>query len=423
MHRVTGRLGLSVGLYVTTLMLLAPAAGEAASAAADSTAQAERSIAAQGVALATAAVAGTVQDTGEQGTGDQEPAGEGAADAPADPPADAGTGDFLQQIQFSGLVDGYYAFAFHEEAPALRSFDINHNQFSLSYAEVAIGKPVSDTSRAGFRLDFGAGDTADVVNSFEPGDPDFMKHVQQAYVSYLIPAGKGLTFDFGKFVTPHGAEVIEAPANFNYSRGILFGYAIPFYHMGARLAYPATDKVSLTGYLVNGWNNVHDNNSAKTVGATVGVTATDQISFSQSYMVGAEQEGNSDDIRHLFDTLFTYKATPQATVLLNFDYARDKVEGVDIEWYGLAAYLNYTINDRWAVTPRYEIFKDDDGFATGLAQTAQSFTLTAEYKISGLITRYEFRTDFSDEPFFANGDELEKSQSALIFGIMYTFSK
>ena len=417
MHRLTGRSGLTLGPYVTTLMLLlAPAAGTAAAESVDAAARTDGSIASRAAALA-----GTAALEAGSLTQDPPPDEEEGAAAPAEPPADAGAAGFLSQLKFSGLVDGYYAWAFHEESPQLRSFDVNHNQFSLSYAEVALWKPVSEASRAGFRVDFGAGDTADVVNSFEPDDPDFMKHVQQAYVSYLIPAGSGITFDFGKFVTPHGAEVIEAPANYNYSRGILFGFAIPFYHMGARLAYPVNDKVTLTGYIVNGWNNVHDNNSGKTVGGTVAIAATDRVSFTQSYMVGAEQEDNSDDVRHLFDSLFTYKATDQATVLLNFDYARDSVDDQDIDWYGIAAYLNYVIDDRWSVTPRYEIFKDSDGFATGLAQTAQSFTLTAEYKVAGLITRYEFRTDFSDEPFFTNGSELEKSQSAVIFGIMYTF--
>ena len=68
-------------------------------------------------------------------------------------------------------------------------------------------------------MDFGAGDTANLVNAFEPGGTDFLKYVQQAYVSFLAPAGKALTIDFGKFVTPAGAEVIESKDNFNYSRG------------------------------------------------------------------------------------------------------------------------------------------------------------------------------------------------------------
>ena len=46
-----------------------------------------------------------------------------------------------------------------------------------------------------------------------------------------------------------GAEVIENKDNLNYSRGLLFALAIPYYHMGARVGYAFSDKVSLTGYL------------------------------------------------------------------------------------------------------------------------------------------------------------------------------
>ncbi len=141
-------------------------------------------------------------------------------------------------------MDGYYLWGVNETTPQLRNFDVNHNTFSLSYAEVAFAKPATETSRGGFRVDFGAGDTANMVNAFEPGGTDYLKYVQQAYVSYLAPVGKGLTIDFGKFVTPAGAEVIENKDNFNYSRGLLFALAIPYYHMGARVGYAVNDKVS-----------------------------------------------------------------------------------------------------------------------------------------------------------------------------------
>ena len=142
---------------------------------------------------------------------------------------------FLQSIEVYGLVDGYYGWAFNEVGPALRNFDVNHNNFSLNYVEFAIAKPVTEQSRAGFRADFGAGDTADLVNLFEPGGTNYLKYVQQAYVSYLVPAGKGLTVDFGKFVTPAGAEVIESKDNFNYSRGLLFALGHPLLPHGRPL--------------------------------------------------------------------------------------------------------------------------------------------------------------------------------------------
>jgi len=402
MERLTGRMGLSLGVYVTALMLLAPGAsiaGEAASGAPP------RALAADAAALAVAAA----QD---------EPA---EPEAPAEEPAEGGgAAEWFRQIAISGLVDSYYQFAFSEEPPALRSFDVNHNSFTLSQAKLALEKPVSDTSRAGFRVDFHIGDTADVVNSFEPGSED-LKFVEQAYVSYLVPAGKGLKFDFGKFVTPHGGEVIEAASNYNYSRGILFGFAIPFYHMGARFAYPVSDQVTLTGYVVNGWNNVLDNNGGKTLGVTLGYSPGGSYSFVGSYMVGPEGDDNSDDFRHLFDGLFSYTVSDATTVYANFDYGHDDVDA-GADWYGVATALRHQLNDTWAVAPRYEIFKDDDGWATGQAQTVQSITVTAEHKISDFITRIEWRSDFSDEPFFADGDALKKNQSALIIAFIYTFA-
>ena len=331
--------------------------------------------------------------------------------------------EFFKQIEFSGLVDGYYMWAANEVDPQLRAFALGHNSFSLNYAEVAIGKPVSETSRAGFQLDFGAGDTADVVNSFEPGGPDYLKHVQQAYVSYLVPAGQGLTVDFGKFVTPHGAELIESHTNYNYSRGLLFTLAIPFYHTGVRAVYPATDKVTLTGFLVNGWNNVIDNNSDKTDGVGVAIAPTDRLSISQTYMVG--KEGSSDDgVRHLYDALVTYTATDRLSILGNVDYGQDEIGGADAQWYGVAVGLKYQLNDVWAVSPRYELLKDDDGWATGLSQTVQEVTLTADYQPApGFLTRFEVRTDFSDEDYFTDSDgDVTSSQPTVIVSFTYSFS-
>jgi hypothetical protein len=329
--------------------------------------------------------------------------------------------NFFKQIEFSALVDGYYLWAGNEVGPQLHAFDINHNNFSLSYAEVAIGKPATESSRAGFRLDFGAGDTADVVNSFEPGGEDYLKYVQQAYVTYL--AGD-VTIDFGKFVTPHGAELIESSDNFNYSRGLLFTLAIPFYHAGLRVGVPITDTVSLTGFLVNGWNNVIDNNGDKTVGVSLGLTPTEQLGLTLNYMVG--NEGTDEDgARSLIDVVGSFSVTDAVSVVGNFDFGWDEVAGENVDWYGVALGLKLQATEHWAFSPRYEFFVDDDGWATGLSQTLQEITLTAEYQpVSGFLTRFEFRSDFSDEDyFFDNRDDFTGTQPTFLVSFVYTFAK
>src|SRR5207253_3344982 len=132
--------------------------------------------------------------------------------------------------------------------------------------------------RLGFRTDLAIGPATEIVHASEPGGTDVFKHLQQAYLSYLAPAGKGLQIDVGKFVTQHGAEVIESKDNWNYSRSLLFALAIPYYHMGVRATYAVNDKVTVMGNVVNGWNNVVENNGGKTVGAQIAVKPVPQVS-------------------------------------------------------------------------------------------------------------------------------------------------
>jgi len=332
--------------------------------------------------------------------------------------------EFFKQTEIYGFVDGYYLWNFNEETAQLRNFDIQHNAFTLNYAEIAFAKPVTAESRGGFRVDFGAGETANMVNAFEPGGTDYLKYVQQAYVSYLAPVGSGLTIDFGKFVTPAGAEVIESKDNFNYSRGLLFALAIPYYHTGLRVGYAINDKVSLTGYLVNGWNNVIENNGDKTVGASLGIKPNAKTGLFVNYLVGNEWAEDVDGgTRQLVDVVLSYAATDKLTVLGNVDYGADSIDDEDVDWLGFAGSFKYQATEQFAVSPRFETLADGSRFVTGGTERVSSVTLTGEYKAKGgLITRFEYRTDFADDPFFVKDDDLEETQTTLSVAFIYAFS-
>jgi hypothetical protein len=181
-------------------------------------------------------------------------------------------------VEVSAFVDAYYQYAFNGVDPALRTFDDLHNAFSLALAELALEKAPSTNSPVGGRIDLAFGTTANTVGSAEPGgtaSDEIYEHIQQAYLSWM--AGDNLVLDFGKFVTPIGAEVIESQYNWNYSRSILFGFAIPFYHTGLRASYAASDQLSLGGYIVNGWNNTFETNSDKTFIAQAVITPSEQL--------------------------------------------------------------------------------------------------------------------------------------------------
>jgi Putative beta-barrel porin-2, OmpL-like. bbp2 len=348
--------------------------------------------------------------------------GEKESEAPQD---DAGLGAFIRSIAVVGFVDAYYTYRLQPSAGdvQLRNFDTKHNQFSFNLAEIALERRPTATSRLGFRLDLDAGPTAEIVHASEPGGAGMLRGLQQGYVTYLAPVGRGLQIDVGKLVTPLGAEVIETKDNWNYSRSLLFALAIPYYHMGARVTYGFGDRFAVAALIVNGWNNVIENNDGKTFGLQVSVKPTSKLSIVQSYLTGPEQADNDSDIRHVSDTVITYTALPRLSLMANYDLGRDRFDGVPVMWQGVAAYARFAATSWWALSPRLEWYDDRDGFTTGQAQTIRGITLTSEQKIDGqLFTRIEYRRDLSSVPYFEDGAGRSRLQSTVTVGLFYSFS-
>jgi hypothetical protein len=248
--------------------------------------------------------------------------------------------------------------------------------------------------------------------------------VLQAYVSYLAPAGRGLQLDFGKFLTPIGNEVIRTRDNWNYSRSLVFTLAEPYYHTGLRASYAVNGRVAWSAFLVNGWNNVTDNNAGKTVGGQVTLTPSSALTVVQTYMGGPEQTGNSDDWRHLFDTVVTYTASPTLSLAMNYDYGRDTVAGTPVTWQGVAGYVRLQPVAWFALIPRAEYYSDPDGFSTGTAQRLTEWTVTAELAATnGPVLRAEYRRDRSNTAFFPRQASARSThQDTFTIGVVYAFT-
>src|SRR5208282_4652081 len=256
----------------------------------------------------------------------------GAPGTPAAPPTLAG---LLGPTSFSGFVDAYYGQNFNNPATqtnGLRFFDGATNQFGLNLVELVVDKtPDASNGRTGYHVALGFGQAMNVVNGSEPkAGLSFDQYLKEAYFSYLAPVGKGMEVDVGKFVTPFGAEVIETKDDWNYSRSLLFTYAIPYFHFGMRAKYAFNDKYSLTGFFVNGWNDVIDNNTGKSYGMSFGWNPNKKFGITQTFMAGPEQNNTTSTWRQLHDTVITYSPNSKLSFMVNGDYGRgDRIAADD----------------------------------------------------------------------------------------------
>ncbi len=356
--------------------------------------------------------------------------------APASTPGPTGLTALLGNTTLSGFVDTYYGFNSNHpftRQNGLRNFDVNTNQFGLNMIELVADKSVDTTNRLGYHIALGFGQAMNMVNSASPTELGFDQYLKEGYLEYLAPVGKGLQINVGKFVTPAGAEVIESKDNWNYSRSLLFSYAIPYFHFGASAKYAFNPKFAVTGYLVNGWNNTIDNNTGKTVGVSLAWTPNAKFSVTENYMGGPEQNNDNKDWRHLLDTVITYNPTAKLSFIANYDYGRDTpnpaapvpVPFTLAKWSGLAGYVKYAPNDKWAVALRGEYFDDNQGWTTGTAQELSEFTATLQRTISSkLIARLEGRRDMTGARTFLRGPEGTPTggQNTVTLGLVYAFS-
>lgn len=351
------------------------------------------------------------------------------APAPAAAPAAAPVWS-VGSIDFSGYIDGYYSYNANRpgqnsafgQVNQLYNFDDQTDQFNLEAAKLTLNH---DADPIGAHVDLLFGRT----NTFlHPVGDTSDNYIEQAYVSVKPPKGKGFELDAGQFVTSAGQEVIETMSNWSYSHGILFGYAIPYYHFGLRTTMPVTKAWTAGFQLVNGWNNVTDNNGGVTEGFTSSLVKP-KFTWNTNYYTGPELFNTQKGYRNLIDTTLLLTPSPKFNMYVNYDYGQQHaatakpLAGHSPHWQGVAASARGQVTANAALVARYEYFYDDQGFATGLKQKLNEFTATYEYKwAAGLLMRTEYRRDWSDQPFFDKGDSRTvKAQSTATVGLIAFF--
>jgi hypothetical protein len=324
----------------------------------------------------------------------------------------------------------------------LHSLDNDHASPEFNFGQLSLLRPSEGWFIPGFGIKLDAGRTAKHIKSDWDGDgavdrgDTFEKNsfdVQEAYLTWTVPddspALKGLTIKGGKFVTLLGAEVIEPWANYNFSRSFLFGFAIPFTHTGGLITYPVTDKVSVTGGVVEGWDNVKDNNNSPSFMGNVTVVASDMVTLSANGIYGPEQTHKIGPKRGVADFVATIKPTSALTFLLNYDWGHEEditnggTHGA--EWQGFAGIANYQFTDRFSTAVRGEWFDDSDAVRTGTRQVLYEGTVTAKYQLTQhLYGRIEYRRDQStrSQVFEKEGGRAIERQDIAGFEFTYLFN-
>lgn len=389
----------------------------------------------------------------------QQPAGDSQPTPDPANAADRSALDFLRGTTINLGLDGYYTYNFNHplgRVNLLHAYDVSSNSFSLSQAtlifehapDVSAGRPF------GARVDLQFGQATETLagNPANELRPQVYRNLFQAYGTYVAPVGTGLNVDFGKWASALGPEGNYNKDQFNYSRSYFF-FFLPFYHVGFRTAYAVNPKLSFGYWLVNGAQQAEDFNGLKSQNFQILLKPTNEVSWTTNYYFG--QEGRDvvavpnpgiptrptqpglpetnvspapNGRLHIFDSYAFWNASKNLTLGGEFDYVinRQFAHSAPAHVTGGAGYAHYQLTSKAAVAARGEYLSDRGGLFSGATQALKETTVTYEYKIAdGLISRLEWRRDFSNQPFFLTDvpGSLQKDQNTATLGLIWWWGR
>lgn len=369
-----------------------------------------------------------------------------AMPVPAEPQA-SGLVKSLQDIQMSGYVDVQYSQALNNGAdhrtPAGavttsnvgRVFDTQQDSFTLNAVELVFQKAANPEGGAGFRVEPAMGSDASIVDFADISTGATVANTQrfslrQAYVEYNQPLSPfegneilphSVNLKMGRFVTLAGAEVIRIPDDWNISRSFAFGLAIPFTHNGLRSNFKMfNDKLDLYAGVNNGWDATMDNNRFKTLEFGAGYTLFEKLQMFHSIYWGAENNDQLGHKRFLLSNVASYALTDKLSLKGEFNWGNQSrvISGTgpsNADWESYDAYVRYQFTNKFAMTYRPELFRQDQLTRTTLDRTLSGHTLTAEYKLAdNMLTRAEYRLDKSNDADAFDGGSNQQTLGAQV---------
>ena len=360
-------------------------------------------------------------------------------------------------ISITGFVEGSTTFIDHAAPPGTnnaitgRSFDTESDSLLLDELDLNITKSIDDTKGKfdwGFTVEQIYGADAAYIHSnglttYSPSkiggarQPKNQYDLNQAFLTFALPVGKGAELTIGKFDTLLGEEVIDGPSNALYSHSFLFGQ-LPFTQTGVLAAYNLCDELTATLGFTRGWDQaLRDVNGDLDLTGQFKYTK-DKWTMYLNWSTGNQSSDASgtDGWRTVLDYIGTYQYSDNLALTVNADYGWQKqgeVGGGNSQWYGIATYASYTICDYATLNARAEWFDDQDGaapgtFDAGVANTYYEATLGVKITPmphnnigKNLVFRPEIRDDYSDHATWGDRTQPTNNQVTLALEGYFTF--
>jgi len=371
----------------------------------------------------------------------------------------SGLSAFLERTEMSAWVAASYNYNFNGTendtmADGGQNSTLAHhpnpNTFQLDQAWIEIHKEPTEESRGGFHIDFSAGvatDNAMWTFTDSAGDTvassPYSVGIYSAYVSYLAPWLGGIRTDGGQMPTMLGGEVTQTNANFNITRGIVWGLQ-PTTSLGFVSSMNFGNFRVSAGMLNEPLSNEQpggfDQNSAKALTSQVAYSGEKFGAYAglnwgaSSAPTTSGGNATSNDGEGILDVLLTADPTDNLSAWVNYDYrwGKDHITGGGTDratrsTHGLAAAARLGVIESTGLAMRFEWVKNTEQASNAAAETGgnmYTLTGTVDHALTDNTTlKGEVRWDRDDQSGLIDrdGNATKMDAVTLLVQMMYEF--
>ena len=169
---------------------------------------------------------------------------------------DTSFGEKVEYLRIGGYMDLYYG-SFQPNSkdgsiPYLVSMNQNRQiSVNLAYLDLRYAK-----GRIRSRLIPGFGT---YMNANYQGEPGGLAYLVEANAGYCLNPKRQIWLDVGVLSSPYSNESCISKDHLMYSRSLAPEY-VPYYLSGIKCSAPIRTNLSLSLYLINGWQQIRDRN-------------------------------------------------------------------------------------------------------------------------------------------------------------------
>ena len=223
-----------------------------------------------------------------------------------------------------------------------------------------------------------------------------MPHVEQLFLSMLLPNHNDAVVTFGKFNAPFGIERRDFWDRLTGSATLLF-IARPQDLVGAMVTYPIPDwNLTLRPMVVNGFNQNIDYNQQPSFACMTEWQPTCHLSLAVTNWFGPEFPDDNTHKLFFTDAQLSWTAIDCLTLQAEYLDVRSESQYGPLDWRSAAAIASYHWSKQTRLFAQYSWLDDPWWFFSPVPQWIQQFSVGLSYFLHPHVEfRGEYRHDFA----------------------------